>query len=103
MVLCSTRVASCWSLSSNVLQSYGDFENSPANIELSGQNSAAFEVWPGTPPSEHSGEIGPEYITCLTANTSIPQCKDKSIHNVSVPTLTPFLVPNATSAMIIAP
>ena len=34
---------------------------------------------------------------------ALPECLDSSVHNVTVPTLTPFVVAGADSAMVVAP
>lgn len=65
----------------------------------------AISVWPtgDKVPGERVGTIGAEYETCLTGGVKPADCKDRSVHNVTVPTLTPFIVPGATSAVIVAP
>ena len=65
----------------------------------------AIPLWStsGPAPGDTPGEIGPEYDTCLAPNVPVSKCNDLSIHNVTVPTLTPYLVANATSAVVIAP
>jgi len=65
--------------------------------------NTSVRIWDGEAPGEHTGAIGPEFEACLTADVPISKCVDKKISNVSVPTLTPYLVPNATSAVVIAP
>lgn len=57
-------------------------------------NSTEIRIWPGTAPGERPGTVGPE------------TWRDESgciLTNVTVPTLTPYIVDGADSAMIIAP
>eukprot|EP00750_Incisomonas_marina_P011515 INCI16384.3.p1 GENE.INCI16384.3~~INCI16384.3.p1 ORF type:complete len:270 (-),score=34.18 INCI16384.3:84-893(-) len=68
-----------------------------------GVGDSEIPLWPGVAPGDHPGEFGPQVEQCLTANTSVADCKDLSVYNVTVPTLTPFLVPNASSGVIVAP
>ena len=66
--------------------------------------SSAIPLWPaGKVPGEHPGAYGPETVRCLTANTSVANCKDRGLGNVSIPTITPFLVADADSAVIVSP
>ena len=67
--------------------------------------SPPFPVWPSGSaiPGEHPGAFGNETSHCLTAGVPIDKCEDLMVTDVTVPTLTPFVVPNATSAMIVAP
>ena len=67
-------------------------------------SEAAIPVWPaGLVPGERPGTVGAEFETCLTPNVSLSKCIDLMVRNVTAPTLTPFLVKDATSAMIVAP
>lgn len=73
---------------------------------LAKSNVSPVALWPSaTAPGDegHSGTIGPESEKCLTKNISVADCKDVSITGVTVPTITPYLVPNADSAVVIAP
>lgn len=63
-----------------------------AATPLEGTTDSPIPLWPTTVPGEHPGAIGAEYENCLTKGVSVPDCKDKGVHNVTVPTLTPFLV-----------
>lgn len=70
--------------------------------------SGAFAIWPGVAPNETSGFPGPESAApdgpgCgMNWPSSSYQCR--MISNVSVPTLTPFLVNNGSgAAVVIAP
>jgi acetyl esterase/lipase len=65
--------------------------------------SSSINLWPGLAPGEHPGAIGPEYAMCFTADTPVSKCKDLGVGNVTVPTLTPYLVPHADSAVVVAP
>jgi acetyl esterase/lipase len=40
---------------------------------------------------------------CFTHDTPVSKCKDLGVGNVTVPTITPYLVPNADSAVVVAP
>lgn len=57
-------------------------------------NGTAIRLWPGAVPGERPGTVGPEGW-----NTG----EECILTNVSIPTLTPYLVAGAESAMIIAP
>lgn len=64
----------------------------------------SIRIFPGDAPDEHAGfPTAPENINCLTAGATVKACKDVVQTNVKVPTITPFLVDSADSAMIIAP
>ena len=65
--------------------------------------SAVVPLWPGAAPDERPGAFGPESSKCLTAGVPLDKCKDIMLTNVTVPTLAPYLVPGATSAVVIAP
>ena len=65
-----------------------------------------FLVWPtgSLPPGENASSPFPnETKRCLTHRVPVAKCKDKGVYDVSIPTLRPYLVPSAKSAMIIAP
>ena len=65
--------------------------------------SGSINLWPGLAPGEHPGAIGPEYAMCFTDKTPVSKCKDLGVGNVTVPTITPYLVPGADSAVVVAP
>ena len=52
----------------------------------------AARLWPGEAPGEHAGAIGPEGYE-----------RPDILTNVTIPTITPYLVANADSAVVIAP
>ena len=63
-------------------------------------------VWPAgsLPPGENASLPFPnETKHCLTHRVPVAKCKDLMIGDVSIPTLQPYLVPSAKSAMIVAP
>mmetsp|Transcript_50985 Transcript_50985/g.161212 ORF Transcript_50985/g.161212 Transcript_50985/m.161212 type:complete len:317 (+) Transcript_50985:1-951(+) len=64
---------------------------------------APIPLWPGVPPGERTGATGHETEGCETPGVPVSRCVDRSISNVTVPTLTPYLVAGATSAVVIAP
>ena len=66
-------------------------------------DDASMPIWPGMAPGERSGAIGDEFDTCLTKGVNLSQCVDISVHNVTTPTLTPYLVAGADSAVVVAP
>ena len=67
-----------------------------ANQALAATDPAAIALWPGgAAPGERAGAIGAEYETCLTKGVVVPACKDRSIHNVTVPSITAHLAPGA--------
>ena len=60
-------------------------------------------LWPDDQvPGERAGVIGPEVYSCLSGGP-VSKCQDIATTNVTVPTLTPFLVPGSDSAMLVAP
>jgi acetyl esterase/lipase len=66
-------------------------------------SSSAMRLWPGTAPGDRPGTIGEETEWCLTGGVPLPKCIDVAIGNVTVPTLTPFIVEGADSALVVAP
>ena len=66
-------------------------------------DDSAINLWPGPAPGERPGAVGPEYAMCFTDRTPVSECKDLGVGNVTVPTMTPYLVMHADSAVIIAP
>eukprot|EP01048_Picozoa_sp_COSAG05_P017429 COSAG05_NODE_2373_length_3161_cov_16.174233_3_plen_276_part_00 len=71
---------------------------------LSRTDVSAIPLWPsGKVPGEKAGTVGAEYDTCLTHGMPVGNCQDLSVHNVTEPTITPFLVDGADSAVVIAP
>ena len=73
-------------------------------IDNAGLNAGpSIRIWPGAAPDERQGfPTAVENGHCLGEGT-FETCVDRGLSDVSVPTLTPFLVPNADSAMVIAP
>ena len=73
-------------------------------ISLAAANlTGTLRLWPGLAPGDRSGTVGPEVEYCLTSGVPVPECKDLGFTNVTVPTITPFLVPGADSAVVVAP
>eukprot|EP00658_Telonema_sp_P-2_P020899 TRINITY_DN18295_c0_g1_i1.p1 TRINITY_DN18295_c0_g1~~TRINITY_DN18295_c0_g1_i1.p1 ORF type:complete len:291 (-),score=54.38 TRINITY_DN18295_c0_g1_i1:279-1151(-) len=70
----------------------------PLLLLLTAAWATSIRIFPGTAPDERQGTIGPE-----SHNPGPGGDADEMYTNVTVPTLTPFLVPNATSAVIVAP
>eukprot|EP01046_Picozoa_sp_COSAG06_P026647 COSAG06_NODE_2304_length_7115_cov_7.076660_5_plen_371_part_00 len=70
---------------------------------LAPPDPAALPLWPSGAPGEKPGAIGAEYETCLTGGVAVAACKDRSIHNVTAPSITPHLVKGADSAVVVAP
>merc|ERR1711871_1693485 len=66
-------------------------------------SATSIPLWPITVPGEHPGAVGDEYRTCLTHGVPVSDCKDLSVHNVTVPTITPYVVPNSNAAVVVAP
>jgi len=63
----------------------------------------AIRLWPSDAPGERSGMIGNSSSRCLTTGVPVTDCKDLWVDNVTVPTMIPFLVPYADSAVIVSP
>jgi hypothetical protein len=65
----------------------------------------AVNLWPTAvaPGDEGHPALPAETLTCLTKNVSVADCIDQAIGDVSVPTITPYLIPGAKSAVIISP
>ena len=40
-----------------------------------GVGDSEIPLWPGVAPGDHPGEFGPQVEQCLTANTSVADCK----------------------------
>jgi acetyl esterase/lipase len=82
---------------------YGDAANL-RNAVATNTTSQQIPLWPaGQVPGEHAGAIGPETMNCLTKGVNVSECHDRGIHDVTVPTITPFLVAGADSAVIVSP
>ena len=66
---------------------------------------AVVNLWPTAvaPGDEGHPPLPAETLACLTPNVPVDKCIDQKIGDVSVPTITPYLVANASSAVIIAP
>jgi hypothetical protein len=78
--------------------------NSASSSSSSSAAAAAIPLWPaGRVPSERADSVGAEYETCLTKGVAVADCQDLSVHNVTVPTISPYLVDGADSAVVIAP
>jgi acetyl esterase/lipase len=63
-----------------------------AEASLPETNSTPIRLWPGDAPGERPNTIGPEAYT-----------RQDILTNVTVPTITPYLVDGSDAAMIIAP
>ena len=62
-------------------------------------------LWPNENdiPGERPGTIGNETIACNPPDVPIHNCNDRSVHNVAIPTLLPFLISSSDAAVIVAP
>lgn len=71
---------------------------------IDGLGNESIRIWPKAAPNERSGfPSGVENGHCLGSGEFETSCIDRGLADVAIPTLTPFLVPNSDSAVIVAP
>lgn len=86
----------------DVANLYGSAKNAPSVLALQA-NGTAIPLWTSTPPGDHAGAIPSETQSCLTHGVPVSKCTDLSVTDVTQPTITPYLVPGADSAVIVSP
>ena len=103
---CSILVMTLATLANVVAASLADVEafyRAEGSTYPSSYNPIAIRLWPGEAPGERPGTIGNETESCFTKGVPVSQCKDKSVGEVTVPMIVPFIVPGADSAVIVSP
>jgi len=63
----------------------------------------ATPIWPHDVPGERPGAIGSQSTWCTFPDVPVSKCGNLNVGNITIPTITPYLVPGADSAMVIAP
>ena len=80
-------------------------DNVEVHVDRPTPTGPAMHLWPtAVAPGDDGHPAFPaETLTCLTKNVSVADCIDQAIGDVSVPTITPYFVTGAKSAVIISP